>query len=587
MKQYTLVTMALVVAQLAGCGGGGAATATATTDAAATPTTLTREARYTAALTLWRENGDGRADKLQLRPKGSCMGCHGADFLDLARIGTDRATTIRRATTDGATPAEAALLADALEDLRSQYRITPQNPQQFRPFQPGGALLEGATAQERDITFGRQLQRLLPTLMGPRIATLAQAQQARDELLDIARGSNRAGANAARLNMRTLPVGIPFPQWSADAFNAGDISQTTLNDWLSDLAFEPAAADRASWLALNDAYLADPSNANFWRLFAFVDKLELYPEEHVATLSPAQRAWVQGYSGHKYRSSLVGQHLLRTELRGSTAQFLGEGAVAFNYLLADNHGVDLSSKWSVLPQSHLWDVADVGGRGVLQAAISTNAHNRPVGEALAELGFPAFVQASTRAPDGRSYSRWDIGDQLRLSWFWIGLTLDPSMQRLGRSGATQGGEYINQTLASETYKLFIHDQFTQALKGVARTLPEAGFKQNFSRGYVPQATDFYMGYYLIQYHPGGNGLVRSDWVAPEQKALYTAMVNNTHRMYLLLYAEVLARSTAGKVSQLDFDQYTARMRTVFTAYEPQHQAADEALITQVKVLGGY
>lgn len=593
----SLLFVCLAAWLIAGCGGGSGGgtnsidppSAPGTqTGAPPSTATLTAEQRYASALSVWRDNGEGRADKLQHRPKGSCMGCHGPDFFDLARIGTDRATTLRRAQIDGASAAEALLLADAIEDLRQKYRLPTENSRSFRPFQPGGALLPGVNTQERDVAFGRQLQTLLPTLMGARIDTLAKAQRARDELLDIARGTNTAGANRSRLNLRSLPVGIPFPQWSADAFNgSGDKSQTTLNDWVNDLAHEPSTEDRAAWIALNDAYLANPSNANFWKLFAFVDRLEIYPEEHMARLSDAQRGRVKGYSDQKMRSALIGQHLLRTEQAGTTAQFLGEGAVAFNYLLQDNFGVSLSSKWSVLPQAHLWDVADVGGRSTLQASINTHASNEPVATALAELGFPAFVQESTRAPDGGSFNRWDVGNELRLSWFWLGLTLDPSMQRLGRSGATQGGEYINQTLASETYKLFIHDQFSQALKGVARTLPEVGFRQNFRLGYQPQATDFYMGYYLVQFHPGGNGVVRDSWVTPEQKVMYTAMVNNTHRMYLLLYADVLRRGTTDKIRQIDFDQITARMRTVFTTYEPQHTAADEALIQDVKVLGGF
>jgi hypothetical protein len=577
----------LAATLLQGCGGGaGTSTAISTADSTSSVVSTTIAAdsstRRAQALAVWREPSPA------LRAKGSCVGCHGPDFLDLARIGSSPATIIRRATVDGATAAEAQVLADSIADLRTQYAIAAENPQTFRPFQPGGALLPGDTSQARDIAFGHQLQRLAPTLMGPRIATLAQAKQARDELIDLARGSNAAGANASRLNLRSLPVGIAFPQWSADAFNAtgSDVSQTTLNDWISDVAFEPIDADRPQWLALQQAYLADPSSANFWTLFAFVDRLTLQPAAHMASLTDKQRGYVQGYADAKYRATLIGQQLLRTGLNGTTASFVGDGAVAFNYLLADNHGVKLADGY-VMPQSRLWDVADVGARSVLQASISTPA-NAPLPDALAELGFPKFVQDSTRSPTtGLSSNRWDTGTEMRLAWFWLGLTMDPSLFRLGRGGATQGGEYVNATLANNTYNLYLHDQFSQVMRAIARTLPETGFNQNFVAGSVPQASEFYMGYYLIQYHPNGNGIVRDDWVTPEQKQLYTTMVNNTHRMYLLLYADVLSRSTANKISQNDFTNFTGRMRTVFTAYEPQSQAADEALIQRVKSLGSF
>lgn len=589
-----------VLAVLAGCGGSGStavdgagASSVANTGASAAPTLAvtseevavlaTATSTSDVALKVWREAAPTQ------RPKGSCVGCHGPDFLDLARIGTSRANTVRRAVIDGATEAEATTLADAIDALRAQHGIAPVDPTTFRPFQPGGALLPGATSQERDIAFGRQLQTVLPTLMGERIGTLAQAQQARDELIDLLRGHNAAGANAERVDLRSMKVGIPFPQWSADAFNAtaSDLTQATLNDWISDLAFEPTAADRPAWLALQQAYIARPANDTFWKMFAFVDRLELQPKAHIDSLDSTQRDRVTGYSAHKYRSALIGQHLMRTELAGTQRAFVGEGAVAFNYLLNDNFGVTLTDGY-VMPQSHLWDVADYGGRGVLQASITTNPHTQTAAVALAELGFPKFVQDSVLAKDsGTGPSRWDIGSDLRLAWFWLGQTLDPSLFRIGRGGATQGGEYINATLASKGFKLFIHDAFSQAARNIARTLPETGFDQDFKPGYVPQASEFFMGYYLIQYHPGGNGLVRDDWVTPEQKQLYTRLVNNTHRMYLLLYADALTRPAGKRIHRGDFDNYTGRMRTVFSAYEPQHAAADGTLIAQVQSRLGY
>ena len=64
-------------------------------------------------------------------------------------------------------------------------------------------------AVERDIAFGRSIEARLPTLFGPRIDSLERARRAADELLDIAEGTNRAGANPDRVQLRDLPNGIP------------------------------------------------------------------------------------------------------------------------------------------------------------------------------------------------------------------------------------------------------------------------------------------------------------------------------------------------------------------------------------------
>ena len=533
---------------------------------------VTRRAR---ALTLWRE-----ASPLK-RVKGSCVGCHGPDYLDLARIGTSATTVQRRAVIDGASAAEAQVLFSAIVDLRSQYSIPVENPQTFRPFQPGGALLPGDTSQARDAAFGRELKTLLPTLMGSRIGTLVQAQNAKYELIDLARGTNAGGANAAQINLRSLPVGVPFPRWSADAFNATgiDASQTTLNDWISDVALEPVDRDRSQWLALQQTYLTDPSTPNFWRMFAFIDRLTPQPAGYIGTLTSQQRDLVQSYAGSKYRSVLIGQHLLRTGLTGTTQSFIGDGAVAFNYLTNDSYGVRIPN-YSVLPQSNLWDVADVIGRSELQGPLNVS-YSDSVGSALTEMGFPDFVVKSTLSPSGSTLSRGDTGQEMRLSWFWLGFTLDPSLYRIGSSGSTQGGEYFSGTLESEDYKMWIHNAFGEVMKGVTRTLPEAGFGQYdaFVPGYVPKATEFYLGYYLLQ-----AGIIRDDWITAEQKVAYAPMLTNMHRMYLLLYADALARHSADKITPSDFEEQANPIHDAFLAYDAANRQADEALLQRVRTL---
>lgn len=592
-----VLTVALLASSLSSCGGGGGTATPAPVPTPASspspvpsmPTSPAPTPAPTAAgidakaLALWQDNDETK------HPKGSCSGCHGVDFFDLARIGSTRETIIRRALVDGATQAEAENLADAVALLRTQKALPQTNPRSFRPFQPGGAVLPGATGADKDIAFARQLESLLPGLSGARLGTLAAAQQAQAQLDDLISGSNTAGSNPQRLNLRTLPVGIEFPLWAADAFNANasDLAETTLNDWISDLALEPSEADRAEWLALNRRYRAEPSNANFWTLFAYTDRLVLYPEAHAASLTDAKRGTLRRYAEVKLHSTLIGRHLLVTDAAGTTAQFLGSGPVAFTYLNSNSHGVRIQDS-RVLPQAAPWDIADSIGRSQLQSSINTHGTNAPVADALAELGFPAFVQDSTRvANSSASFARFPMGSELRRAWFWFGFTLDPSLQRLGRSGSTLGGEYINQTLASEQFKLFVHDAFSQSVRNIARMRAEAAFDQDLKPGMTGHATEFYLGYYLIQFHPGGNGIVKNGLLGSEHLAFYSRYVNNTHRLYLWLYLDALQRGVARKLAKAEFEEVVARMKNVFKAYEPQHQTADDALIASVRTQLGY
>ncbi|MBA3837927.1 MAG: hypothetical protein C0499_09760, partial [Zymomonas sp.] len=103
-------------------------------------TAVTTGASYDAALAVWRKP----------REKDSCVSCHGPDFIDLAHIGTTDSDLVRRAISDGASASEAQTLLKAVKDLRFRYLITPRDPRTFRPFQPGGAVLPGASSIERD-----------------------------------------------------------------------------------------------------------------------------------------------------------------------------------------------------------------------------------------------------------------------------------------------------------------------------------------------------------------------------------------------------------------------------------------------------
>jgi hypothetical protein len=218
------------------------------------------------ALSLWRD------DDLTRHPKGSCAGCHGADFFDLARIGSTDTDLERRAIIDGASKLEAKALVQAIRQMRLEKNLPTENARAFRPFQPGGTQLlpdlsdaPHIAAIKRDIAFSKQLEPLLPTLMGAPIDSLTKAKQARDELLDLINGTNTAGTNPKRLNLRQLQTGVLYPRWSADLHHGA--VEGTFNDWIADIAHDAKPERKAEWHALQDAYLNDPSSENFWRMY--------------------------------------------------------------------------------------------------------------------------------------------------------------------------------------------------------------------------------------------------------------------------------------------------------------------------------
>ena len=198
-----ILTAAFATLALTACGGGGETAPPAagvtpvpgsaqasTTPAPVTPATLASNPAYQSALAVWRAP----------RVKGECMSCHGPDFFDLARTGSPDSDISRRGQIDGASPAEVEQLIAGIKLVRQAYSLKPENPRTFRPLQPGGAVLPGASTIERDLAFAGELARFAPTLTSAQpVRTLADARRARDELLAIGEALRPWRAVAARL----------------------------------------------------------------------------------------------------------------------------------------------------------------------------------------------------------------------------------------------------------------------------------------------------------------------------------------------------------------------------------------------------
>lgn len=428
----------------------GAQLAASTGQAAGTASQLTGKPLYAAALDMWRAP----------RPKDACMSCHGPDFVDLARIGSTDTDIVRRSIIDGASEQEAQTLLRAVKEMRATWRMPTTNARSFRLLQPGGAVLAGNTTAERDLALAGELAKTLPSLMSATpIRSRAQAQKARDEVL--------------AFDWRKTRIGIAFPLWSADI--AHGPAEGTLNDWVADLPRVPRPGRRAEWIKVQDAYLADPSHLNFWKLYFATDELTQLFATGVAASDPADEPKLRHFAEVKFKSALIGQHIMRSELRGRLGSFL-RGQPAFAYLNTESPLNVLSAgQFSAavagprLPKhlpNPLWDVGDAARTGFLvtppNGRPGTNVTPPRMHDMLKMLGSPDFVIESVDPSLQRTEEETDI----RLSWFMAGMVIDQGLGRTSPSNSTKTAEYLLASLWRRDY--FLHRSLVSTLRTVTQ-----------------------------------------------------------------------------------------------------------------------
>ena len=535
----------------------------------------------TVAMKLWRN------DDLERHMKGSCASCHGPDFLDLAVIGSTDEDLRRRAVGDGASEEEAEALVIAVTDMREQLGIPARDARSFRPFQPGGeVLLPGRDAPdhllrvERDIAFGRQIEALLPTLFGAPIATLEDAERARAEMMDLLEGANTQGHNPRGTDLRGLKVGLPYPLWSADNFHGP--REGTFNDWIADVGHDAKPEHREEWQAVMDAYLDNPNRESFWRMYAAAEEMteaQLLADctydgqgAHLAC------AATDDFNRNKFQSALMGSHMLRESLSAHPSDFL-QGPLALSYTQEDpNLDFMLDRKETVFLPAPNWEIGD-RARVMLDNSNDEGSFRR----LLDELGFPEFVQDSI---DGSRTAKAEQQD-LRVSWFWIGFTLDPSFARIHPSNSTKVGEYMIASLLAEN--MHLHNSFAANMRMVAKgTLPEANVKKvNRQRKPDPVTPRFDLNYsYFVGYNretlrwkeDRKAGTVLPDDLKAEQEELWARLTGNAFRMGMHLYlADADAGLGAGKVPIYPLENH-------FATYAPDNAEADGELVARVRAV---
>ncbi|MCG5055353.1 MAG: cytochrome c [Myxococcales bacterium] len=458
----------------------------------------------------------------------ACASCHGPMPIDLAYIGYDDATIFRRALKH-ISEAQTRAVIDFVHAIRAKYGIAgPKNFMEFRPFQPGGLIIGGATPAERDHKFGLNLKQAAPTLFDGVLDTKAEALKAKDELLAI--------------NPRTFPIGIALNRWTEDIHHGKE--HGTLNEWIPDRPHIPVdkAAETALY-ALHDKYIANPTWENLW---AIQDAGKTLTKLTGVTKPDAK---APGYNEHddfafrsyglKYESVLFAQHHFLEELRGRPGL----------------------SKMSASPfpeRNSLWELGDLA-----RTRESVFFPNDCKGSWNTCLGLPAdAVEKIDQAQNPRTMLK-----DLKVAWFWVGWFFDTTLYRTNKSNSTKVSEYFTAELYERGY--FNHTVYHRFRKNLAAAYEHQGVAKDANG---EPGIDHYWAHTYGYYMAYNRGIELEKMPKdPEALALYKTLAGNTFRMMMLLATEHIQRT--GKVSDREVMRPIYRS-TMPIAFSEKHESAE-------------
>jgi mono/diheme cytochrome c family protein len=501
---------------------------------------------YQRGLTAWRTAGDVDGN--------ACVSCHGADPMDLASIGYTDAQIYRR----GFNHSSQAVLDDVVDmvhAMRAKYQIVdPPDPATFRPFQPGGEVLPGATAPERDRAFGQELQQMGLKLMGAPINSAVEARAAWDELKGV--------------NLRTLKVGIPMNRYTEDIFN-NPTGMTpgcadnhlcddhgTIADWIPDVPVLEAG-EQEQMFALHDVYLAEPSLENLKAI------LRSAPRDNVM--------WFK----NKYLAVQIANFLFRQQAQGM--KMLDQlPAVPFPV----EEGVLYNAIWMV--------------------GANTRDFIHNVGDELPTGG----GKFSVPEPTIPGLALNDAEQQLQrviVPWFWLGFSFDPSTMNVEPDYVAEADEYFTQQTFLDSGSSPIHAAFIVSKRSVEMmaydTLPRSPHVFPFYHpdlgnypvtpmtmrsGYFPVLTNFAeeknfntINDYQFQFMP----------TDAEQKALYQTYTANMYRMFMwVLIDELQTTPEIWNPNILEGKIHKAELFLTSTDVDNPNRAQDVAMLAQARSL---
>jgi hypothetical protein len=500
----------------------------------------------TAGLAAWR-----KPDSNGVR----CVDCHTPFAYDIAQFNFTRAD-VRLATTPHLPETDADAIFDLIEKLRVQYPPVGglKDFRTFRPLQPGGGQVvggENATPDQRDAAFGFYLKDHF-RLAQDRIVNLAQARTAAQELIDV--------------DTKQIPVGIKFNHWSRSVLREGPVTGGEIAEWLPAAGLQPKPEFAAYWFTLQDAYLRDPSNENFWAIYqasAFWTQLD----PHNFIPGSTHGNWRYIINGQYLANSLFAHDEL-LKARGLPSQLAVEDGVRPFPAQRGIGPAELAPFWSVGDNARVVQNQGFSGMPVRnkESVHLDLSYNNNLGE----------------------NSGWQIQD-FRLTWFWLGWMMDNSL-RFSGEGSTLSGEYFIGSLwfgeadnhrtgdSDSSHGFRMHQVFFNAVQQFKLGYKSGAWRDNDGVQHFEASKGYYLGYY--RWHTSSQ--FTADIGLPGANALYKRMLSNHIRSAMLIHADE-ARKRGGVYFG---EQYTladlALWRDVLNWADPAWKQADEALLAELK-----
>ena len=342
----------------------------------------------------------------------ACANCHSPDGFDLAYFDFSRDDIIRRAAPHLDSEEDMRAIADMIEYVRDYYGIAaPKDPRTFRPFQPGGGVLPGQDRFARDKALGEYFKARGFRFANTPVLSLEEARTQRDEW--------------KQLDVRDIPIGIELPLWSLDGFHGEQ--QMSLNDWLPSLPRLPKAETLNQWYALQDAYIANPSDENFYNYYNAIDKDRIFLTRKENNLQLTEQPFTGSgnwLSSSKFKSVQFASHLFRQEYIDG-AQTRETRPITGFALTAENKihkpGAVSNPMWTV---GDFFRVKD----GDSEIQMPTQA---PFPEGLADTYLPYNQEA----------------EKAKVEWFMLGWLFDPALTKTCCGNPAKTGEYFHDALS--------------------------------------------------------------------------------------------------------------------------------------------
>ncbi len=470
--------------------------------------------------------------------RGACANCHGPMPADLGRLAYRDSTILRRAVGQEIDTASAQRVVKMVHAVRAKYGMQEFCDTGARLFQPGGELLPGATELERDIAYNDELKAHGVDLDTP----VTSAERARAVVSSI-----------LSLDIKRVRVAFPMNRWTEDAFH-GDL-HNTLAEWIPEYPREPKPGSEATWYALHDKYITDPSMDNLW---AIADAM---PSLTTAAPTAGDEMKSTGWMAEKYRSVLIGQHML-----------LGNVADYQVYTDADKAQVAEGAAGSKDVFKNGW--AD---RDALWSAGEAARHIMRVGDLDATMhnDFPLFVQEKA-GMDFKTLQR----DTMRFAipWFYMGQMFDPAMAFTNNGNASfeyaglnnmadiQGKEFVLES----TFRMF------SALVNAVDAAPDTWRRDRPNGLWARGALPYWGGTEFMRIKPLGEAYSYNSY-DPVQGAIYHRWMMNIQRTILYRILDDLQSSRAYHPHFIERDYVGAFTDDQLTYSSPEELPAMQKL----------